>query len=75
MGQFAYMIELAKKGGCVLYITNATAILVCKAENGNIGAGPAPEWAWHTICPAAGLFRWPAGTQGGLLNRCLAAAR
>ena len=42
---FAYRIERTEKGGYVLHITNATAILVRNAENGDIGVD-------LSLCPA-----------------------
>ena len=42
---FAYRIERTEKGGYVLHITNATAILVRNAENGDVGVD-------LSLCPA-----------------------
>jgi hypothetical protein len=42
---FAYRIERTEKGGFVLHITNATAILVRNAENGDVGVD-------LSLCPA-----------------------
>ena len=44
-GGFAYRIERTEKGGFVLHITNATAILVCSAENGDVEVD-------LSLCPA-----------------------
>jgi hypothetical protein len=42
---FAYRIERTEKGGYVLHITNATAIIVRNAENGDVGVD-------LSLCPA-----------------------
>jgi len=61
---FAYRIERTEKGGYVLHITNATAILVRNAENGDVGVDLSLCPAIHcmpfgqtVVCPNSQIFR------------------
>jgi len=78
---FAYRIERTEKGGYVLHITNATAILVRNAENGDVGVDlslcpaicpnlPYTEiFVSHTINDEPIIVRMQSGPKGDLWIR------